>query len=259
VQLLKLFTMTEPMDDKVKSFCSCIDYTFIDQGILKEALTPPFANKQVSDNPMIDFKRLKWLGSTVLDMVVTDTLYNSFPNDTEGNLSSKKYRLVESGVLLKVADDIKIEQFIYFHPNERLTPTKKNISDTIEAIIGAIYLDGGMKKAGHFINKYWEPLIFDSIGREESDWNPKTYLTSWMDKIKSPRPKYEVVGVKGTAINPTYKVKMSMEKFGESFGLGSTKKEAEKRAAEEMYKRLFKMHEEPHSEGSFWDTEDLSE
>lgn len=138
-----------------------IDYKFTNYAILEEALTHPSVNKRNSKNQIVSYERLEFLGDSVLNMVVSAILFKLFPEEKEGALAKRKTDLVCGNTIANVAKEIKLGSFIIMNNSERCNGGRcnlKNLENSLEALIGAIYIDGGLENVEKFITQYWEKL-----------------------------------------------------------------------------------------------------
>ena len=136
-----------------------IKYNFKNTQLLNEALTHPSIS--LKDSPNFNYERLEFLGDSVLNLVTSEMLFNIFPQDTEGNLAKKKTALVCGTKLVEVAQSINLGAFIIMSDGERTcggANNSSNLENVLEALIGAIYLDGGLNAAKDFISLFWKIL-----------------------------------------------------------------------------------------------------
>ncbi len=202
-----------------------IDYKFTNYAILEEALTHPSANKRNSKNQIVSYERLEFLGDSVLNMVVSTILFKLFPEEKEGAF---------------VAKEIELGSFIIMNNSERCNGGRcnlKNLENSLEALIGAIYIDGGLENVEKFITQYWEKL---AKGMLDPPQDPKTSLQEWTQKNKLPLPKYELVKQTGPAHNPEFTISVCIEDYGKVSACASSKKIAEQKVAELMLEKIGK-------------------
>ena len=177
-----------------------------------------------------DNQRLEFLGDAVLGLLAAERLYGEFPREPEGRLTIRRTQMVSSAALCDAA--AKLGLATYLRRNKAaapLPPGSKTLADAIEAIIGAAYLDGGLDAAKR---------VFDALGLEakaaDVSWcaNPKGELQMCAQAQKPPQhPKYELLKTEGTAHEPVFTVRVSVEGFGEATASARTHKEAESIAA----------------------------
>ena len=226
-----------------------LGYRFRDSALLRQALThSSLANELAAqsdaegkrqDAPR-DNEQLEFLGDSVLGFVTSDLLYQRFPGFREGDLSKLRAHLVSARYLLKVARWLALDQFVLLGKGEEQSGGRQKsaiLTDAMEAILGAIYLDGGLAAARQLLmEKALEPEL-DRMTRESevaeagfafTDY--KSALQEFLQARGNPQPEYSVVAEEGPAHQRTFVVKVAA---GETIaqGHGSTKKTAAQRAA----------------------------
>ncbi|MBM3633371.1 MAG: ribonuclease III [Alphaproteobacteria bacterium] len=209
-------------------FLTQISYQFQDESLLKNALTHPSMSRS---QKVSDFERLEFLGDRVLGLVVAQMVYERYPNEKEGDLAKRFAALVCREACLEVAQQIHLSEFL----NASLADTSPNsvvLADAVEALIGAIYLDGTLEAATVFIHNYWIPLLEKDI-RPPKD--PKTALQELaQSKSLGSVPVYEILEHSGPAHTPTFTVRVYVSGFGEAIGTGTSKRQAEQMAAKAL-------------------------
>ncbi|WP_341808783.1 ribonuclease III [Wolbachia endosymbiont (group E) of Neria commutata] len=214
------------------------DYKFTNEDILEEALTHPSVNRKNSQNQIISYERLEFLGDSVLNMVVSAMLFKLFSEEQEGALARRKTDLVCGSTIANVAKEIGLSDFIIMNNSERCNGGKcnlKNLENALEALIGAIYIDGGFENVARFITQYWEKLAKNTLNPPQ---DPKTSLQEWTQKSKLPLPEYKLVKQTGPAHIPEFTISVCIENYGEVFACASSKKVAEQKAAELMLEKI---------------------
>jgi len=215
-----------------------INYRFKNDAILEEALTHPSLNKRNSKNQTENYERLEFLGDSILNMIVSAILFKLFPEEREGALAKRKTDLVCGSTIANVAKEIKLGDFIIMNNSERCNGGKcnlKNLENALEALIGAIYTDGGFKNVERFVTQHWEKLAKDMLIPPQ---DPKTSLQEWTQKNKLPLPEYELAKQTGPAHNPEFTISIRTENYGEVSACASSKKVAEQKAAELMLEKI---------------------
>lgn len=209
----------------LSEFMESIHYTFKDQTLLKRALTHP---SSLRSQTVSHFERLEFLGDRVLGLIVADMVYNRYPLEKEGDLAKRFAALVCREACLEVANAIQISDYLKASMLDT-APHSVILADAVEALIGAIYLDGGLEAAVGFVYAYWPPLLEKDI-RPPKD--AKTTLQELaQSKSLGSAPFYEVLEHSGPAHTPTFKVKVVVEGLGEAVGTGTSKRQAEQMAA----------------------------
>ena len=210
-----------------------IGYEFSDTQLLRQALThSSYANekhmKKLSDN-----ERLEFLADAVLEIVSSDFLYHNYSNVPEGELTKLRASIVCEPTLAICTQQMNLGKYLYLGKGEDMTGgrTRKSIlSDALEAVIGAIYLDGGFTNAKEFVLKY----ILTDIEHKKLFYDSKTIL---QEEVQSKHEKltYVMVSESGPDHNKSFTVEVQIGDKVISQGTGHTKKAAEQEAA---YKAL---------------------
>jgi ribonuclease-3 len=216
------------------------NYRFVDNAILQEALTHPSVNKRSGRNRIISYERLEFLGDSVLSVVVSTMLFKLFPEEKEGALAKRKTDLVCGTTIASVAQEINLSDFIIMNNSERCNGGKcnlKNLENALEALIGAIYIDGGFENVEKFIIQYWEKLAKKMVNPPQDS---KTSLQEWTQKCKLPLPEYELVEQSGPAHNPEFTISVYIKNYDKTSACASSKKVAEQKAAEAMLEKIKK-------------------
>jgi len=187
-----------------------------------------------------NYERLEFLGDRVLSFVLGDILFQKFPDDSEGQLSKKYSNLACGAICVEVAKSINLEKYIIMSIGEDKYNGRKNLSNlenVMEALIGAVFLDGGIENAIKFIKKHWKSFI-DKVSTVNL-LDPKSFLQEWSQIKFHVLPKYTLKEVKGTDHEPLFIIEVSIDGVNEKFiGIGGSKKESEKNAAKEMMEKL---------------------
>lgn len=205
-----------------------IGYRFRDENLLLQAMSH---RSSVEDGPSNE--RLEFLGDAVLDLVVSQYLFGAYPDFDEGALTKTKASLVNEAVLSKVAGNFKLGQFVFLSKEEEKSGGREKssiISDATEALIGAIYLDGGLEAARNVIIRFILSDI-DELINDKAIYNYKGDLLEMMQGNGRGMPKYEITDEQGPDHIKTFEVAVSIDGVSYGTGKGSTKKEAEQKAA----------------------------
>ena len=187
-------------------------------------------------------ERMEFLGDSVLSLVVAEYLFKNFPNEEEGFLTKVRAKLVNKFALSDAAEEMGLENFILI--NQNLTHSfaraqKTVLSDAFEALIGAIYLDQGIKVANNFIHK----TLIDPIVKNDEylkDENFKSQLLEYAQANKIDAPNYVVINEEGPQHDRTFTIKVTLGDAFEGIGLGKNKKTAEQNAAKSTLNQIFK-------------------
>ena len=207
-----------------------LGYKFRDEGILKTALThSSFANEtSVESN-----ERLEFLGDAVLGFIVARVLYDLFPEAAEGKLSKMRSAIVSRMNFAHFAKELKIDKQILLGRGEEITGGRKrqsNLAGAFEAVIGAVYIDGGYRKVYTIVSR----LLKDCLnGKEEIFKDYKTRLQEIAQRQFKKVPKYKVVLEEGPPHDKCFHVEVKLGRRTIGKGIGSNKKQAEQAAAKE--------------------------
>lgn len=226
------------LQNALDSFCSRIAYTFRDTQLLVCALThPSYAAEHHKAYP--DNQRLEFLGDAVLEIVIADYLYHTYPSLAEGELSRLRSRLVCEEALCNLAKRLELGKLIRLSHGEAMLHGEERpgtLADAYEAIIGAIYLDGGIDMAKSFILRFHEPLLQDPDG----DWlmaDAKSRLQILL-QASHQSVRYVVAAQDGPVHAPTFTVHAYEGDNLIGSGSGHSKKEAQQAAALSALKQL---------------------
>lgn len=218
------------------SFEKKLGYVFNNISFLEKALTHPSA---LPSGEGVDFERLEFLGDRVLGLVISSWLFKEFPDEKEGELAKRFTGLVRKETLVSVAQSLVLDQ-VMIMKRERSSSQEKRLetilADGCEALIGALYLDGGIEVAKSFIHCYWQDSFNQS---QEPPQDPKSILQEWVQGRGKNHPQYEVIQSSGPAHAPEFIVEVQVEGFDPVRGQGTSKKLAEKEAAQNMLNIIF--------------------
>jgi ribonuclease III len=221
-----------------------IGYEFARHELFEEALTHPSAlvlerrrgrrRKSVKRS----YERLEFLGDRVLGLVVADCLWRRFEAEPEGYLTRRHTHLVRREALVRVAETIGLGRYLVLSRSEAAAGAAANpgiLADACEALIAAIYLDGGFQAASAFVRRFWRPLIEQM---EEPPHDPKTALQEWAQARGLALPVYELVATNGPDHAPLFTVMASVADSDRTTATASSKRLAEARAAAILLDRL---------------------
>lgn len=207
-----------------------IGYIFQNKNLLRQALThSSFANEQ-KINKWDDYERLEFLGDAVLELVSSDYLYRADPHMPEGRLTKLRSSMVCEPALAYCARDIELGSFIFLGRGEEATGGRKResiTSDVLEAVIGAIYLDGGLQHAREFINRF----ILSDLEDKQLFYDSKTILQEQVQKNGEGKLSYVLVEESGPEHDKLFRVEAMLDGKKIGAGSGRTKKHAEQQAA----------------------------
>ena len=184
-----------------------------------------------------NYEKMEFLGDRVLGLVIAKKLLETYPDEKEGILDKKFASLVNKNTCLEIAKKINLEKYILtFNPNnKKIKIEDKIISDSCEALIGAIFLEKGLASAEKVILDLWENNIIDSI---ITQIDAKTKLQELSLKNFKKLPIYKLISNTGPRHKPSFKVGVKLPNTKYFFGLGKSKKDAEQNAAIECLKNI---------------------
>lgn len=184
------------------------------------------------------YERLEFLGDRVLGMVIARALYERYPNEPEGNLSKRYNALVDRETCAENGREIGVPALVRLGKQAREDGASQSgnvVGDVVEALIGALFLDGGVEAAERFILKLWEP---DLAMQRRAPQHPKSALQELAAAKGVKAPLYEVVSRTGVHHAPKFTVRVSVPKLGEATAEGMSKQEAETAAAAALLSQL---------------------
>ena len=228
------------------SVAALLGHTFADPELLSQALTHrsaahgrrarpqhrPGERRGVGSN-----ERLEFIGDRVLGLLIAEWLLERFPDEQEGELGPRQAHLVSRQVLARVAANAGLAEVLEVAPNEaragvRLSPNV--VADATEAVIGALYLDGGLPAARVFVRSAWAPMV-DEMGAPPKD--PKTVLQEWLLARAQPLPVYTLAATDGPSHAPHFVVHATAS-GRTGVGEGASKRVAERAAAAALIAQL---------------------
>jgi ribonuclease-3 len=230
-----------PLRNEFAAFEARLGYSFRDPGLLEHALTHTSrANEDVSGG-VIDNESLEFLGDAVLGFAIADVLFRRFPSRDEGWKSKIKAALVSTASLARLADALSLGEHLLLGRGEEKTGGRRKqalLADGYEALIAAIYLDGGIDQATAFIVRQFEPLITEARAPAAAFYDFKSALQERVQSTGSPLPEYAVIGETGPDHHKLFRVEVRLGGKGIAEAVGRSKKEAEQEAARLALDRL---------------------
>lgn len=209
-------------------------YAFTDYALMRQALT----HRSFSST---NNERLEFLGDAILDALVARALYAAFPNLSEGELSRFRSRLVRQDALHEVALELDLGEYLWMGEGELKSGGFRRpsiLADSFEALLGAIWLDGGYDVAEDLINRLFKERIA-SLDPKTQGKDNKSLLQEWLQAQRIDLPIYEVIDVAGDAHEQVFTVSCMVGKLAVSAtGLGMSRRAAEQDAAEKVYQIL---------------------
>lgn len=221
----------------IEKLCDKLDYSFSDPLLIEEALRHSSYVNERRGEGFTDNERLEFLGDAVLDLAISHILMDRYSRAKEGSLSKYRATVVDEKGLFKVATYLGLGDYILLGKGEEQTHGREKASilaNTMEALLGALYLDAGFARTKEIIDKLFLPLI-NSIDTNRRSGDFKSLLQEYTQEIDKTRPEYLLMDENGPAHDRTFKVAIRLNGEVVSEGLGKSKKEAEQKAAKEAY------------------------
>ncbi|MGE0715981.1 MAG: ribonuclease III [Alphaproteobacteria bacterium] len=214
-----------PAGSDIASLAEIVGHHFADRRLLHEALLHPSA---AQGGP--SYERLEFLGDRVLGLVVAEILWRRFPAEPEGLLARRYAGHVRRETLAEIARGIDLGRYVLLARGEEEEGGRAKegtLADCLEAVIGAIYLDGGLEAAAAFIRRHWDQRIAARTPPRE----PKTALQEWAQGRGLPLPRYETLASEGPDHAPAFTVSVTIEGRPPATATGNSKRTAERAAA----------------------------
>jgi ribonuclease III len=230
---------TLPNKPDPAAFAEKLGHVFASPQLLEAALTHPSLAGARQRKKGAPYERLEFLGDRVLGLAIAEWLYETFPSASEGEMAKRHAALVNRDALRAVALDIGLAGFVRLARGEDAQAARKNIAtlpDAMEAVIGALYLDGGYPAARAFIHRHWQR----DIAVSETPVDPKTTLQEWAQGQSLPLPAYRVIEKSGPAHAPKFVIEVSVKGFPPAQAEGNSKRDAQKAAAVKLLETLLK-------------------
>jgi len=224
--------LTRTRDQLRASLEQRLGYAFSDAKLLERALTHPSAIASSDpDAQLASYQRLEFLGDRVLGLVVAEMLFEEYRSDDEGDLHRRHASLVRKETCADVGAELGIGEALALGEGEENSGGREKatiLGDACEAVIGAIYIDGGLAPARDLIERMWRDRM---TGRRRQDRDAKSTLQEWTQGRGLGLPRYVVVDESGPAHAPRFEVRVEIEKMPSAAGEGPSKREAEQAAA----------------------------
>ncbi len=206
-----------------------LGYQFVDASLLKRALT--HSSLSGANKTVYDLERLEFLGDRVLGLLTAEELWRRYPNFEEGDLAPRLNELVRKETCAKAALFFEVDTYMLLSEWEEQSGGRQKkaiLGDVMEALLGAIYIDGGLEASRGVYDLFWTPNIED-LSKSHKD--PKTTLQEWTQNKKLGTPHYEVVQSEGPAHAPAFKIEVQVKGFDPATGEGKSKRAAQMDAA----------------------------
>jgi len=228
------------MNRNIRELEAQIGYQFQDKHLFTQALThSSYANEHRMDKLECN-ERLEFLGDAVLEVVSSEFLYGKYPEKPEGELTKIRASMVCEPSLAYCAGELDLGAYLLLGRGEDATGGRGRasvVSDAMEALIGAIYLDGGFANAKEFIHRY----ILNDMEHKQLFYDSKTILQEMVQAEEGRHLEYEIIKEEGPDHNKTFEIRALLDKEEIGRGSGRTKKAAEQLAA---YRGILKLRED---------------
>lgn len=215
-----------------------IGYQFKDRGLLQQALThSSYANELTGEAN--DYQRMEFLGDAVIELVSSKVLYDRYPGMTEGELSKKRASMVCEPALASCARNLSLQEFIRLGRGEELGNGRARdsiVSDVMEAVVGAVYIEGGFEAASALVAR----TIMEEQSDQRSFYDAKSALQEYVQQRSAGTPEYRVLREKGPDHARVFECAVFVDSVLMGTGKGSSKKAGEQAAAFEALERLKK-------------------
>jgi len=227
--------------DEFESLQQAIGYRFRDRGLLEHAMTHTSrANEDVSGG-VADNEAMEFLGDALLGFIIADVLFRDFPEFDEGQKSKAKAALVSTATLARQAERLQLGDHLLLGRGEEKTGGRRKqalLADGYEALIAAVYLDGGVEHARAFITREFAAL-FDEVRRDGvSGQDYKSALQELLQSRDQPLPEYRLVGTLGPDHRKLFEIEVVVRGERLASATGPSKKEAEQEAARAALEKL---------------------
>lgn len=229
----------EYLNEHLKTIEDRLGVTFHDKDLLKRAFIHRSYVNESKDDSISHNERLEFLGDAVLELIVTDYLFKEFPEKTEGELSELRSRIIEGSACYTYVDKLDVQDFLLMGKGEMANVGRGRfaiIADLFEAIIGAVYLDGGISKARQYFHEHFLAEMRRLIKKPTHNW--KAELQDYSQKKYKIPPEYRLTKEEGPDHLKTFCVDVFVNKEHLGNGFGNSKKEAEQMAAERAMKQI---------------------
>jgi len=219
------------MNRSLKELENLLKYNFKNIRLLESALTHKSFNTNKNN------EKLEFLGDRVLGLIIAKILLDKYPDEKEGIIDKKFANLVNKRTCVNIAKKLNLKKFLYLgasHKNLERS-ADKIVADCLEAIVGAVYLDGGLKQSEKFILNLWKKFILDSV---ITLIDSKTKLQEYSLKKYKKLPKYTFFKKTGPQHKPIFKTEVEIPLSKKIIGEGTSKKNAQQNAAAKLIKIL---------------------
>ena len=215
------------MKNSIKELENILNYSFKNSELLKQSLIHKSFNKDNNN------EKLEFLGDRVLGLIISKKLIEIYPEEKEGIIDKKYANLVNKKTCSSIAKKLNLKKYMFLGASQKsaLVSTNKIMSDCLEALIGAIFLDSGLKSAEKFIFIFWKKFLADSV---LTLIDAKTQLQEYSLKNYKSLPKYTFYPKVGPQHRPIFKTDVQIPNSKKIIGTGTSKKNAQQNAAKKL-------------------------
>ena len=220
------------MNEKIEKLEQTIGYSFQDKMLIKRALTHTSFSNEQRINKNGDYERLEFLGDAVLELLSSEYIYKTNETMGEGAMTKLRAAIVCEPSLAQCAKEIELSDYILLGKGESAMGGRKRdsiVSDVLEALIGALYLDGGIEVAKEFVHKF----VLNDIEHKQLVYDAKSSLQELVQKEKKGQISYLLLSESGPEHEKEFRCAVEINGKRMGMGLGRNKKEAEQKAAAE--------------------------
>lgn len=207
-----------------------IGYCFQDKSLLRQALTHSSFSNEQKINKWKNYERIEYLGDAVLELISSDYFYHTYPEETEGNLTKMRASAVCEQALAITARELQLGGYMVFGKGEEQNGGREResiIADAVEAIIGAIYLDGGLEQAKKFIHGF----VLNDLDHKRLFYDAKSILQERIQEAKLGELTYELIREEGPEHEKNFVMEARLNGQAIGTGQGKSKKTAQQHAA----------------------------
>lgn len=232
----------KPGETDLSALQKTLGHRFKNEQFLRTALThasaiPDRANADPAHHHYY-YEQLEFLGDRVLSLVVAHLIYDIFPGENEGDWAKRHAEAVRETTLARISERLELGGEMFLSVSEQRSGGRKKkamLADVLEAVIAALYLDGGYNAARKFIEQEWRDFV---AGAPRPPEDPKTRLQEWSQGRGQGLPAYDLVSRSGPDHEPEFMVSVTIEGFDTVTVSGESKRKAEKKAAELMMRQI---------------------
>jgi len=222
---------------RLEELSNKLGHTFTYPELLSQAFRHASYVNEQDDSNLKDNERLEFLGDAVLDLAISHLLMNRFEDAEEGDLSKFRAMVVDEAGLYQIALMLGLGEYLLLGKGEEHSRGMEKpsiLANTMEALIGALYLDAGFDTALEVIGKLFTPLL-EKVGTLEMTYDYKSIFQEYTQRTYKTLPKYQLMEENGPAHDKTFKVALTLNGETLAEGKGKSKKEAEQEAAKEAF------------------------